>query len=301
MIRLFQFPRALGLPNASPFCMKLETFLRMRKLEHRVHELDDPRKAPKGKLPFIEADGRRIGDSGLAMGYIAETRGLALDEGLSPERAAAGDAVVRMLEEHLYWVILYSRWMEPENFPGVARALFGALPFPVSRLVPALLRRKVKSQLWAQGTGRHARDEIYGMGLVDVRAASVLLGDKPYFAGDAPTRIDCTLYAFLANLLQAPVPSPLKTRALDFGNLLPYCRRMQEMFFPDVMAPPPAQQPRELPRRAGGRRFRPAAAHRSVRKSPSARNTCGSSCTTCDPGCPRQSSTSSATRWYDRG
>ena len=29
MIKLFQFPPAFGLPNASPFCMKLETWLRM--------------------------------------------------------------------------------------------------------------------------------------------------------------------------------------------------------------------------------------------------------------------------------
>ena len=28
-IKLYQFPPALGLPNASPFCMKLETYLRM--------------------------------------------------------------------------------------------------------------------------------------------------------------------------------------------------------------------------------------------------------------------------------
>ncbi len=29
MIRLFQFPPAMGLPNASGFCLKLETWLRM--------------------------------------------------------------------------------------------------------------------------------------------------------------------------------------------------------------------------------------------------------------------------------
>ena len=32
MIKLYQYSPAFGLPNASPFCMKLETYLRMAQL-----------------------------------------------------------------------------------------------------------------------------------------------------------------------------------------------------------------------------------------------------------------------------
>jgi hypothetical protein len=36
MIKLYQFNAAWGLPNPSPFCMKVETYLRMVSLPYEV-------------------------------------------------------------------------------------------------------------------------------------------------------------------------------------------------------------------------------------------------------------------------
>ena len=36
MIKLYQFKPAWGLPNPSPFCMKVETYLRMAGLSYEV-------------------------------------------------------------------------------------------------------------------------------------------------------------------------------------------------------------------------------------------------------------------------
>ena len=36
MITLFQFQRYWGLPNISPFCLKLETYLRLAKIPYQV-------------------------------------------------------------------------------------------------------------------------------------------------------------------------------------------------------------------------------------------------------------------------
>ena len=62
MLRLFQFPPNFGVPNPSPFCLKVETWLRMAGMDYQVKTVFDPRKAPKGKLPFIELDGRVIAE-----------------------------------------------------------------------------------------------------------------------------------------------------------------------------------------------------------------------------------------------
>jgi Glutathione S-transferase N-terminal domain len=40
-IKLFQFPRMFGIPNLSPFCCKLETWLRMAGVPYEV--VDTPR------------------------------------------------------------------------------------------------------------------------------------------------------------------------------------------------------------------------------------------------------------------
>jgi glutathione S-transferase len=43
-----------GIPNPSPFCMKLETWLRMTRIPFEIVRVVDPRKGPKGKVPWIE-------------------------------------------------------------------------------------------------------------------------------------------------------------------------------------------------------------------------------------------------------
>ena len=42
-IKLFQFPRMFGIPNLSPFCCKLETWLRIAQIPYEV--VDTPGKA----------------------------------------------------------------------------------------------------------------------------------------------------------------------------------------------------------------------------------------------------------------
>ena len=50
MVLLHQFPRIWGLPNASPFCLKLETWLRMAGIEYQIVEVTDLRKGPERQI-----------------------------------------------------------------------------------------------------------------------------------------------------------------------------------------------------------------------------------------------------------
>jgi hypothetical protein len=69
-----------------------------------------------------------------------------------------------------------------------------------------------------QGTGRHSRDEIYAIGCRDLTAIADLLSDQPYFLGAEPSSVDATAYAFLANVLWAPIDSPLRAHAAKLPN-----------------------------------------------------------------------------------
>src|SRR6266849_3203388 len=62
MITLYTFGPAFGLPDPSPFVMKAEVLLKMAGLVYRT-DTKGLRRAPKGKLPYIEDDGERIADS----------------------------------------------------------------------------------------------------------------------------------------------------------------------------------------------------------------------------------------------
>lgn len=76
MITLFQFPAAFNVPNASPYCLKLETWLRLAGLEYQVKVVSDPRKAPKGKLPYVRIEGEAIGDSEIVIRTLGERYGV---------------------------------------------------------------------------------------------------------------------------------------------------------------------------------------------------------------------------------
>src|SRR5262245_65593203 len=78
-IKLFQFPRMFAVPNLSPFCCKLETWLRIARIPYEVVDTPNPRVGPKGKPPFIEDAGRRIGDTSIIVDYLTKNRGVDLD------------------------------------------------------------------------------------------------------------------------------------------------------------------------------------------------------------------------------
>ena len=88
MLTLFQFAPAFNVPNLSPYCLKVETYLRMAGLPYQVKTLGDPRKAPRGKLPFIKLDGQVITDSALILRALS-SQGADLDAHLD----AAGRAL----------------------------------------------------------------------------------------------------------------------------------------------------------------------------------------------------------------
>lgn len=232
MIVLRQFPPAFGLPNLSPFCMKVETYLRMIGESFEIRTVLDPRKAPRGKLPFVEDGTHTICDSELIVRHLVRTRGDPLgDERLSPADAALGHAVRRLCEEALYFPTLYSRWVDPPGWEALRAEVFSTLPPILRSIIPPLARRGVVRQLHEQGTGRHERAEIYAMGVADLQALADLLGDRKYFVDDRPTAVDATVYSFLAGHVFSPLENPLRDKARDSPNLVAYCERMKAAYY----------------------------------------------------------------------
>lgn len=231
MITLYQFQPALGTHNPSPFCLKLETYLRMANLPYEVADHADVRKAPKKKLPYIMDGDRTIADSSFIVDYLKQTYGDPLDQDLSLPEQGISLAFRRLMEENLYWVALYSRWAEDENWNVIREVFFSDLPPVLRAVVPTLVRRDTMKKLDSQGMGRHSREEIYEIGKKDVKALSDFLGGKPFLLGDRPTSLDATGYGFLANLFRVELPSVLADYARQFDNLSEYCDRMENQFW----------------------------------------------------------------------
>ncbi len=226
MIKLYQYPPIWGM-NVSPFTLKLETWLKLSQIEYRVVESRDPRKAPKGKLPFIEEpDGSRIGDSTLIIDHLKRTRQIDPDHTLNERQRAEAICLQRLLEDHFYFIQSYSRWIDPAGWAIIQPAFFKSLPIGIRSVAAGLIRRRVRRALHKQGLGRHSQGELYALGQADLRAVSVVLGNRSYFFGDGPTTIDAIAYGFLANLYFVPIETKLKETAMDYDNLRLYCERL---------------------------------------------------------------------------
>lgn len=234
MITLYQFKRAMGVPNASPFCMKLETWLRMSGLPHEVKVVFDPRKAPLGKLPYIEHDGNKIADTSNIIPYLARACDVEIDAGLNESQLAIAHAFQRMLEEHSYWGIVYGRWVDDSVWPQTRKVWFGALPPGIRQLVSRMARKQTIRDAHGQGLSRHSKEEIMHRVGLDITAVATQLADQDFFLGEAPRTIDATIYAFLANFWELNIQWGFPRLVEKHPNLVAYCARMKARYYSDI-------------------------------------------------------------------
>lgn len=233
MIRLHQFPPAMGLPNASPFCLKLETWLRMAGLEFEPCYEMNPGGAPNAKFPWIEYSGERVADTALIIERLKSSVPVQFDDWLSADQRGVTQAYGVMLEEHLYWCIFYFRWVDERYWPMTRREFFASLPPGVRSLVPIVVRRNSVRQVNAQGMGRHDTEQVSRFAARDLDALAGLLGDQPYMLGERPSSLDASAFGFLANILYPDMPTPLQGHLKSLPNLAGYCDRIRDAYYPD--------------------------------------------------------------------
>jgi len=229
MITLYVFGPLWGAPDPSPFVIKTEVQLKMAGLPYRTFKAR-PTEGPKGKVPFIEDGGIRIGDSTFIRDHIEEKHGLDLDAGLSPRQRALAWAVERVVEDHLYWGIVYFRWAVPENFDKGPAIFFAGAPDEVREAA----RSGMAAVLRGQGFGRHLLEEVGDLATRSVAALAEIVGEGPYLSGELICGADATLFAGLAAALAPHFDTPVRDAILERPNLVAYHARMLARFYPEM-------------------------------------------------------------------
>ncbi len=226
-----QLGGAWGLPSVSPFCLKLETYLRIVDIPFRTVIDATPFAGPKGKAPWIEHEGKKIGDSGFIIEYLEHRFGCDPNHALTASERAVAYAMRRLIEENLYWTMVYDRWIVDRNWQTFRGVVLGKVPAAVRWLIAPIARRGVRRQLMGHGLGLHSQDEIHAIGQKDISAIADFLGDKPFLMGDVVSEIDAISYSFLSNIMNVPLDSPLKNHGLKQQNLVEYIARLQHRYF----------------------------------------------------------------------
>ncbi len=232
MLVLHGFGPNFGIEDPSPFVLKVDAFLRMAGIEYKsspgVHNLQ---KSPKGKLPFVTVDDKVIADSSDIIDYLDEQYNSPLNSWLSEEQKAQAYLLSKSLDEHWYWCIVHSRWMDDKVWPILKQAFFGEMPFPLRIIVPKVARKQVKGALHAQGLGRFTDDELLQKSKTVLDSLSALLADKTYFFGDKACNFDAWAFAFLAEVILVDLKTPTNDLAQTYTNLVRYCKNIQSLHY----------------------------------------------------------------------
>jgi glutathione S-transferase len=232
-VKLFQFPRMFGIPNLSPFCCKLETWMRIAGVPYEVVDTSDPQKAPKGKLPFIEDGGRRFADTSLIVDHLARTRGVDPDAHLDTSERAIALLVQRTLEEHYAFVVLYTHFIRTAGWRHTC-ATFDNVPAIIRPLVATMVRGRMRKILWTQGVLRHSDADIIEAGLRDWRAVLAVMSAGPFFFGEEPTGLDAVVFGALATTILTPIESPIRDFLRSQPACVAYAERIRARFFPEL-------------------------------------------------------------------
>ena len=94
---------------------------------------------------------------------------------------------------------------------------------------PAFIRQfrkgayaRVKTNAWAQGTGRHSQQEVFHIMSNDLCALSHILGNKKFILGDEACEDDCAVFGMLAQALWCAPGSPYEKLITGKKKLIIY-------------------------------------------------------------------------------
>lgn len=227
-MQLYTFPEAFGLRNVSPFCLKVEMALAHLGLSYEIVLESDPRKSPKGKLPYIVNDGVTIADSELIFEYLDEKTSGGLYSDLSDEERARGLAFTRLTEDHLYWMLVASRWLDDEWFENVREGFFSTLLPLVKQLVSTLARNQVRKTYLLHGLGKHSLEDQAEFARRDFQALCSALKASQYIAGDRLTVYDFGVASLLAGIYDQRPHTWINVIAQEFPSVHEYAERVQQ-------------------------------------------------------------------------
>lgn len=226
-LTLVALPPAFGMRNVSPFCLKSEMLLKQLGLPHEFECEADPRKAPKGKLPYLLVGDERLADSELIAEYLDRRTAGGVFGRYSRAEKSLGWAMTRLAEEHLYWIIVASRWLDDAWWPNVVEGFFGEIPALLRPVVTHFARRQVEQTYHLHGLGRHSLEEQKGFAHRDLEALAGAIGSADFLMGDSPGYFDFAVASILAGIYDNRPGTWLTTLAESYPDLRNYADRVQ--------------------------------------------------------------------------
>jgi len=235
-VYLYQSSRTPQIPSISPLELKLESWLKLHGISYENVDHKAKLTSKRGTLPFIELNGEEVTDVATFQ-TLTEKFGKDMSSHLTQEQKNVEHAMIKMVENHLFWAIMQWRTSIADN---TLKAYNIHLPtFLASKAPLALLNlyfkfnicKKVRKQVISQGF-----QNIEQLGKNDLDVLSAMLGDNEFLFGAEPAILDLVVYSHLAQLVMVveEYPCPLRDFLKEScKNLVRLVNRMKDMCWGD--------------------------------------------------------------------
>jgi glutathione S-transferase len=186
---LYQYPGSRGLPSLSPPCIKVQFALRLLQVPYRVENLRSVagvrRISPTGRVPVLEAEGKRIADSIAILDFLEDRYPNGTLFPADPVERVHDRLWDHFATDSLYWIGLYHRWIPPDNRERVVNAMMGRR-FSIRKLLfRQLLVRAMARRARGQSIGTRSLDEVNASAERCLRLVSDGLRGGPFLGGRA--------------------------------------------------------------------------------------------------------------------
>jgi len=232
IIYLHLFPRSICRQhlNMSPFAIKLESWMRLKKIPYKTIETVT-KSSKTGQIPYIILDGEEIADSNKIINFLEKKFNISENEGLNEEQQAISHCLLRTVDESLSWTYFTLRYMHYDHY----YEQFFQLPLPnfFRKMAQRHLRKQITNRMILHGIGRKSIPEIAEIAWKDILAISKYLGDKKFLFGDSITKADCAVFAHLSQFVYVTLEYPHKEAMVGCPNILPYMERIKKQVWPD--------------------------------------------------------------------
>nr|CAD7410231.1 unnamed protein product [Timema cristinae] len=248
-----------GLPSFDVHCLQILAYAKFSKAPLQVYVVEDFGNATTGKLPYFSHEDRSFTDSTKIISYLMKLK-FNTDLNLSLKQKTQLKAYKQLIKEELYPGFQYNWWLDDINYNEVTWESYSSnlswprklyYPWSYKRDVQRLLKDKSLlrslSMLLLQLTkqtflnshlcpnvqyGSHVERSL-AAAMKCLNALSTHLGTQVFFLGGSPTSLDAVVFAHLAPLLKAPLPSVALQKHLNkCGNLVKFVERVIKEYFP---------------------------------------------------------------------
>lgn len=199
---VYGLPGPAPLCSASPYVLKLCTWLREAQIPYRYEIPSGPPGSPSGKVPYVRLpDGTLLEDSHVIIEHLARSHGV--PGPVDPAQHPSAHAALRLVEDSLYWTLIWERWCTDAGFAVVKADYFTHMPAWVRPVVAAMVRRQARGLAKAQGISRMPESLVLARARADLLALAGLLGDQARFV-PGPNEVDASVFSTLVQLLVQP-------------------------------------------------------------------------------------------------